>query len=674
MTGYFYAPRKEENAIAKRPDRPPGDGAKRGRLCFTEEELKEKSQPGTSGQVGPKIKSTGKFKQDEERETFSSRLRTEDSRQKGPGKEETDRQEKTEPQKNDKARTQKTQTEEGPFQKETAPPPEENPKDRARQEDQDAAKKQTSSQKKKQERAQAKAEYSSARLQQAKEKLESQKPLKPDSLPKKAAKAAGAASMAYVHNKIHQVEHENVGVEAGHKAELLGEAAARKARRYVKRCIREHPARQVEKWENKARKANAEAYYQQMAAEHPELSSNPLSRYAQKWRLKREYAKQAREAARQGGKAAQTAAKNTGSVTARAAQYVKSHKGGFVILLLVFCLFLIGNSIFSALPSLGTGMMNAVVGTSYTAEDEDILGANEDYTALENELSQEIANIERTHAGYDEYRYQVDEIGHNPYELTSYLIAKLRTYTRENVQGELRALFEAQYELTLTEEVEIRYRTETDTWTDEEGNSHTDTYEVPYEYYILHVRLQNKTLPVVVNSLLDEEQKEIYAITLELKGNKPYLWEDIYFGGGGSIDPGSDYTVPGEALSDPSFAALITEAERYLGYPYVWGGSSPSTSFDCSGFVCWVYTNSGVYNLPRTTANGILNQCARVSAADARPGDLIFFQGTYNTSGASHVGIYVGNNMMIHCGDPIKYASIATSYWQQHFLAFGRLN
>ena len=195
-----------------------------------------------------------------------------------------------------------------------------------------------------------------------------------------------------------------------------------------------------------------------------------------------------------------------------------------------------------------------------------------------------------------------------------------------------------------------------------------------YEYYILHVRLENRTLPAVVASRLDAEQKELYNILLELKGNKPYLWDDIYSGNGSGYDPGSDYTVPGEALSDPAFAALITEAEKYLGFPYVWGGSSPSTSFDCSGFVCWVYTHSGVHNLPRTTANGILNQCARVSSADARPGDLIFFQGTYNTSGASHVGIYVGNGMMIHCGDPIKYASINTPYWQQHFLTFGRFN
>ena len=223
--------------------------------------------------------------------------------------------------------------------------------------------------------------------------------------------------------------------------------------------------------------------------------------------------------------------------------------------------------------------------------------------------------------------------------------------------------------------MEIRYRTETDTWTDEDGTTHTDTYEVPYEYYILHVRLQNKTLPMVVGSLMDAEQKEIYDITLELKGNKPYLWDDIYTSGGGSYDPGSYYTIPGEALSDPAFAALISEAEKYLGWPYVWGGSSPSTSFDCSGFVCWVYTASGVHSLPRTTATGIFNQCSYVSPADAKPGDLIFFTKPYACDGpVSHVGIYVGGGMMIHAGDPIKYASINTSYWQEHFYAFGRLN
>lgn len=604
-----------------------GKRVKRGRLHFSEEEVTRQAGAETSGQVGPKPQSTGKFKQDGEREKPSSRLR-----QEGEARRDTDHEEQA------------------------------------------AKKDKKEKQEKKKERAEAKAEHSAVKLETAKEKLAQQKPEKPPSLPKRAVTAAGAGVWAYGHRKIHEVEHENVGVESAHKAELLTEAGVHKAARYAKRRIREHPARQVEKWEHKTMKANANLHYQQMAQEHPELQSSFLSRMAQKWKIKREYAKQTREAARQTAKAAGAAATTTEKAAAYASQFVRRHKGGVIIILLLFCLLLILNSVFSALPSLGTGMMNAVVGTSYTAEDEDILGANEDYTALENELRKKVANIERTHPGYDEYRYNVDELGHNPYELTSYLIAKLRHFTRENVQSELRDLFEAQYKLTLTEEVEIRYRTETDTWTDEDGNTHTDTYEVPYEYYILHVRLQNKTLPVVVNSLLDAEQKEIYDITLELKGNKPYLWDDIYTGGGGSYDPGSDYTIPGEALSDPAFAALITEAEKYLGFPYVWGGSSPSTSFDCSGFVCWVYTNSGVYNLPRTTANGILSQCARVSAADARPGDLIFFQGTYNTSGASHVGIYVGNGMMIHCGDPIKYASINTAYWQQHFYTFARLN
>ena len=629
--------------MAKQPDRPPGKRIKRGRLHFTEDEAAAKSGSSTSGQVGPKPKSTGKFKQDEEREKPSSRLRTED-RQAGEATADDD----------------------------------------TGQEGRTTAKEKKSKQEKRFEKAQTKAEHAGEKLNASKEKLAAQKPPKPDSLPKKAVKAAGAGVWAYGHQKIHEVEHENVGTEGAHKTELLVEAGLRKTTRYAKRRIREHPARQVEKWQNKSVKANADLHYQQMAQEHPELTSNPLSRFSQKWKLKRQYAKQAKETARQGAKAAKKTAVTTEKLAARAAAFVNRHPIGVLIAIGVFLVFVIFNSILSGLPMLGNGMLNAVMGTSYTAEDEDILGANEDYTALENELKQEIANIESTHPGYDEYRYNVDEIGHNPYELTSYLIAKLRTYSRANVQDELRALFEAQYKLTLTEEMEIRYRTETRTGTTtstdpDTGETTTEEYEyeveVPYEYYILNVTLQNRTLPFTVNSLLTAEQKEIYDITLELKGNKPYLWDDIYTGGGGSYDPGSDYTIPGEALSDPAFAALITEAEKYLGYPYVWGGSSPSTSFDCSGFVCWVYTASGVHSLPRTTAQGIFNQCSYVSSSDAKPGDIIFFTGTYASgSPVSHVGIYVGNGMMVHCGDPIKYASINTDYWQSHFYAFGRLN
>lgn len=232
----------------------------------------------------------------------------------------------------------------------------------------------------------------------------------------------------------------------------------------------------------------------------------------------------------------------------------------------------------------------------------------------------------------------------------------------------MRELFEAQYELTLTEEVEIRYRTETST---DPETGETSSEEIPYEYYILNVKLTNKTLPAVIFERLTEQEKEIYNVMLQLKGNKPYLWEGIYEGG---TDPGPDYEIPGEALNDPAFAALMKETTKYIGWPYVWGGSSPSTSFDCSGFVCWVYTASGVHNLPRTTAQGIYNQCARVSPSEAKPGDLIFFTGTYDSGvPVSHVGIYVGDNKMLHCGNPIQYADITSSYWSQHFYAFGRL-
>ena len=500
-------PKNEKNRL-------PGKRVKRGRLHFTEEEVTRQAGEPTSGQLGPKPAGGGKFRQDEEREKPSSRLRQDDEARRDTAHEEQDAQ---------KARKDK--------------------------------------QEKKKERAEAKAEHSAVKLEAAKEKLAQQKPQKPPGLPQRAATAAGAGVWAYTHRKIHEVEHENVGVESAHKAELLAEAGVHKATRYTKWRIREHPARQVEKWEHKTMKANANLHYQQMVQEHPELQSSFLSRMAQKWKIKREYAKQAREAAKQTAKAAGAAATTTEKAAAYAAQFVRRHKGGAIIILLLFCLFLILNSVFSALPSLGTGMMNAVVGTSYTAEDEDILGANEDYTALENELRQKIANIERTHPGYDEYRYNVDELGHNPYELTSYLIAKLRTYTRENVQSELRALFEAQYKLTLTEEVEIRYRTETDTWTDEDGTTHTDTYEVPYEYYILHVRLQNKTLPVVVNSLLDAEQKEIYDIMVpRIELNAGTINNNLM-----QVTVGDEYQITGGISNDLAVTGKdYGKCDRYL--------------------------------------------------------------------------------------------------------------
>ena len=521
------------------------------------------------------------------------------------------------------------------------------PQDTGKAQEPEGSAEKVGSKKGKYQKAQAKAEHTGEKLGKAREKLDKTEAKraakKPPGLAKKAVRGARTEAWFYVHNKIHEVEHENVGVEGAHKSELAAEAGARKLTRYAKRRWREHPARKVAKWERKDIKARANVDFQKMASEHPELASNPLFRVQQKWKLKRRYSKEAKAAAKQGAKAAKKTAAASGTATRRAAQFVTRHPVAVLVLLLLLLLCFLVSAVSSIFPTLGSGLANALSGTSYASEDTDLLGVDEDYTALENELAQTVANIESTHPGYDEYRYSVDEIGHNPYELASYLSAKYHVYFREQVQDELREIFEAQYELTLTEEVEIRYRTETST---DPETGETTTEEVPYEYYILNVTLTNKTLPAVILPRLNEQQREIYTVMQQLKGNKPYLWEGIYNGG---EDTGPSYEIPGEALDDPAFAALMKEATKYIGWPYVWGGSSPSTSFDCSGFVCWVYTASGVHNLPRTTAQGIYNQCAIISPSEAKPGDIIFFTGTYDSPGpVSHVGIYVGDGMMLH--------------------------
>lgn len=487
---------------------------------------------------------------------------------------------------------------------------------------------------------------------------------------------------AAVHGKIHEVEKENSGVEGAHKTEKFAEKAGGYAKRKLKEGYRSHklkPYRAAAKAENAAQKANANYLYQKTLRENPELSTNPLSRFHQKQKIKRQYAKDLRAGARAAGKAGSTAnstrkaTQKAGAATGKTTDFIARHwKGiltvGAVLLLLVM--------IFTGLSSCSAmlqGGVSSILGTSYTAEDRDIQGAEADYKALEADLRAEIDRIESTHPGYDEYQYHLDEIGHDPFSLASYLTAKLYDYTREEAQTELQALFELQYTLTLREEVEIRYRTETSTSTDPEtGETTTETEEVPYEYYILHITLTNKNLTALAGELLTPEQKEMFDVYMETKGNKPDVFgENIYVPGGGQHP---DYEIPPDALSDERFAAMIGEAEKYLGYPYVWGGSSPSTSFDCSGFVCWVINKSGAGSIGRTTAQGIFNYTTPIAPSEAKPGDIIYFTGTYDSGSAvSHVGIYVGNGMMIHCGNPIQYASVNTPYWQQHFYSYGRL-
>lgn len=486
----------------------------------------------------------------------------------------------------------------------------------------------------------------------------------------RGALGVGRSADLAVHNKIRQVEQENVGTEAAHKTEFVAENLSVGAVRSGYRYAKDTPYRKVDKLEAKSAKATVNANYRSAVRDNPELQKHSMSALFQKRRLKREYAKAYREAHKTGSRSAEVAKKakeTVGNVGQAAVALAKNNKGLLVIVGGVALLFIM---LFSSLSSCSVtmeGAMGAILGTSYTSEDPNILQVEADYTSLEKQLERRMANIESEFPGYDEYQYDVDTIGHDPNELISYLTVKFNSFTPAQVQSELQALFEQQYTLTTREEVQIRYRTVT--WTDEDGNEHES--EEAYEYYILHVTLRNHSLGAVIAPKLTEDEKERYAAMLQLKGNKPHLFGDNIYS---NPSEGEHYQIPGEALSNPSFAALIAEAEKYLGFPYVWGGSTPSTSFDCSGFVCWVYSNSGVHDLPRTTATGIYNQCAIVPRSEAKPGDLIFFTKTYDCAGpVSHVGIYVGDGTMIHCGSPIQYANINSSYWQEHFYAFGRL-
>ena len=488
---------------------------------------------------------------------------------------------------------------------------------------------------------------------------------------------------SYVHGKVGEVEKDNSGVEGAHKSEKLAEKAGGYASRKLKEGYRSHklkPYREAAKAEAASKKADTNYLYHKTLKENPELAGNPLSRFHQKQQIKRQYAKDLRAAQKAGKTAGKTAgaAKNTrkaagkaGEATKKTTDFIARHWKG-ILTVGVFLLLIV--MIFTGLSSCAAiiqGGVSSVLGTSYTAEDEAIREVEADYKELESGLREEIADIETDYPDYDEYQYHLDEIGHDPFALASYLTAKLYDYTREEAQAEIQALFEKQYTLTLREEIQTRYRTETTT---DPETGETTTEEVPYDYYILHVTLTNRNIETLAGELLTPEQKEMFDVYMETKGNKPDVFGEDYATGTPGSGEYTDYEIPPEALSDERFAAMIAEAEKYLGYPYVWGGSSPSTSFDCSGVVCWVINHSGVGSVGRTTAQGIFNYTTPIAPSEAKPGDIIFFTGTYDSGSAvSHVGIYVGNGMMIHCGNPISYASVNTPYWQSHFYAYGRL-
>ena len=526
------------------------------------------------------------------------------------------------------------------------------PQDTGKAQEPEGSAEKAGSKKDKYQKAQAKAEHAGEKLGKAREKLDKTEAKraakKPPGLAKKAVRGARTEAWFYVHNKIHEVEHENVGVEGAHKSELAAEAGTRKLTRYAKRRWQEHPARKVAKWERKNIKARANVDFQKMASEHPELASNPLSRVQQKWKLKRRYSKEAKAAAKQGAKVAKKTAATSGTATRRAAQFVTRHPVAVLILLLLLLLCFLVSAVSSIFPTLGSGLANALSGTSYASEDTDLLGVDEDYTALENELAQTVANIESTHPGYDEYRYSVDEIGHNPYELASYLSAKYHVYFREQVQDELREIFEAQYELTLTEEVEIRYRTETST---DPETGETTTEEVPYEYFILNIKLENKPTSELAPGLLTPEQLEMFRVYLETSGNKPLIF------GGGSPDGNPSEDLSGVQLVNgtrPGNTAVVDRAKSQVGnvggQPYwSWYGFNSRVEW-CACFVSWCYNQAGKSE-PRFAAcqsQGVpwfqsRGQWGARGYENIAPGDAIFFDWDGDGS-ADHVGLVIGTD------------------------------
>lgn len=533
---------------------------------------------------------------------------------------------------------------------------------------------------------------------------------------KKVAKKGVDTATGFAHQKVHQVEKDNSGVEAAHKSEEAAERlhlfakgrkkTKEKSARAEKKVSEDQKSSRLKFSESEggAAEDSAESLLKNKQPKPPPAAAaDEVKTAGAKFYQKKQY-KDAYAAAKRGQKAGTAASKQAAAATntitekAKAAvqEIVVQNKTLWVSIGVGILLVMVMLGALSSCGAAIQGTGGTFVGTTYPSKDADMKGAEEDYLELEKELDKQIRQMESTHPGYDEYRYQLDEIGHDPYQLISHLTAVYEQFTRGQVKPVIKELFKQQYLLKVWETIEIRTRMETRVGIrptiDAFGNVSMETYtyqeEVEYEYKILNVLLKNKGFDTIARKNMNRKQTGRYDAYNLTYGNRPELFgagSPTYSGGttgsigtgGGAGGSGSGfkYDIPSEALSDEKFAKMIKEAEKYLGMPYVWGGSSPSTSFDCSGFVCWVINNCGNgWSVGRTTANGLRGKCSYVSPADAQPGDLIFFEKTYNTVGASHVGIYVGNGMMIHCGDPISYTSINSTYWQSHFLGFGRIN
>ena len=489
--------------------------------------------------------------------------------------------------------------------------------------------------------------------------------------------APGNAVLIQFHREIRQSEDENVGVEAAHKSEESAEASGRLVRS-AHRSRKLKPYRKLAKAEKRLDRANLGYLQKKAARDNPQPSGNPLAHWRQKRAVKKQYAAAKRTGHFTGsaGKAAQNtskAAKTAAREGKRAAAFVGRHRNGFLITAGIFLVLVLLLNILSSSSVLLEGALSGVTASTYPSTDDAMLGAEAAYAHKEADLQDEINHYEQRHGGYDEYHYTLDKIGHDPYVLVSILTAwHGGEWTLDEVRDMLSTLFSEEYQLTQTVEMETRYRTETDTVTDPDGTTHTETRQVPYTYTVCNVKLNNEDLSHLPISIMNEDQVGVYSMYMSTLGNRPDLFPSSAYPNASTVKKPTEYDIPPEEMTDARFAAMMTEARKYIGYPYVWGGSSPKTSFDCSGYVSWVINHSG-WNVGRLGAQGLCDICTPVSPADAKPGDLVFFEHTYDTDGVSHVGIYVGNGMMLAAGDPIGYSNLNTSYWQSHFYTFGRL-